>query len=212
MESYKTIRIDNDYEEVIKKSRFICSLFRIENEQEGKTILAELKKQHYKANHSCSAMIIGDKAEIKRSSDDGEPSGTAGIPILSVLEKQELTNILAVVTRYFGGIKLGTGGLIRAYSSVTSAAIKQADIVEVKEQSCLEITLNYSQYQTFPIFLEKFCLIEQETEFLDYIKTRVYFDPDLEEMLSKDLIQFFNGKVTFENRDSKIIEVPFSDR
>lgn len=212
MESYKTIQIDNDYEEIIKKSRFICSLFRIKNEEEGKRILTELKKQHYKANHSCSAMIIGENSEIKRSSDDGEPSGTAGIPILSVLEKQELTNILAVVTRYFGGIKLGTGGLIRAYSSVTASAIKQTEIVEVKEQSCLEISLTYSQYQAFPSFLEKFNLIEQETEFLDHIKTKIYFDPHLEETIAKDLVQFFNGKITFKEKESKIIEVAIIDR
>ena len=110
---YKTIANDGIVEEEIKKSRFICHLKRIISEEEGREYIAQIKKEHHKANHSCSAMIVGDDGQIKRSSDDGEPSGTAGVPMLTVLEKQGLTNVVAVVTRYFGGIKLGTGGLRR---------------------------------------------------------------------------------------------------
>lgn len=123
-------------------------------------------------------MIIGEHSQIKRSSDDGEPSGTAGIPILSVLEKQELTQILVVVTRYFGGIKLGTGGLIRAYSSVAANAIKKLQIVEVKEQAGIQVTLTYSQYQSFPNFLQEHDLSEHETSFSEHISTNLYCDPD----------------------------------
>ena len=104
---YKTIANDGIVEEEIKKSRFICHLKRISNEEEGREYIAQIKKEHHKANHSCSAMIVGEDGQIKRSSDDGEPSGTAGVPMLTVLEKQGLTNVVAVVTRYFGGIKLG---------------------------------------------------------------------------------------------------------
>lgn len=208
MESYKTIKDAHQHEEIIKKSRFISQLFRIEGEEQGKAILATLKKEHYKANHSCSAMIIGPHSDIKRSSDDGEPAGTAGIPILSVLEKQGLTNILAVVTRYFGGIKLGTGGLIRAYSSVTSDSLGQAILVEVKEQIGLEVTLSYSQYQVFSAFLEKENLRENETVFLDTISTKIYFDFNKENHISQQLIAFYNGKVSFKKIDSRIIEVP----
>ena len=112
--NYKTIKNDGIFEEEIKKSRFICQLKRVDTEEEGRQFITQIKKEHYKATHSCSAMIIGEHAEIKRSSDDGEPSGTAGVPMLTVLEKQGLTNVVAVVTRYFGGIKLGAGGLIQA--------------------------------------------------------------------------------------------------
>ena len=104
---YKTIANDGIVEKEIKKSRFICHLKRIGIEEEGREYIAQIKKEHHKANHSCSAMIVGDDGQIKRSSDDGEPSGTAGVPMLTVLEKQGLTNVVAVVTRYFGGIKLG---------------------------------------------------------------------------------------------------------
>ena len=127
---YKTIANDGIVEEEIKKSRFICHLKRISSEEEGREYIAQIKKEHHKANHSCSAMIVGDDGQIKRSSDDGEPSGTAGVPMLTVLEKQGLTNVVAVVTRYFGGIKLGTSGLIVAYKAAAAEAIAAATIIE----------------------------------------------------------------------------------
>ena len=127
---YKTIANDGIVEEEIKKSRFICHLKRISSEEEGREYIAQIKKEHHKANHSCSAMIVGDDGQIKRSSDDGEPSRTAGVPMLTVLEKQGLTNVVAVVIRYFGGIKLGTSGLIVAYKAAAAEAISAATIIE----------------------------------------------------------------------------------
>ncbi|QQC50370.1 YigZ family protein [Streptococcus dysgalactiae] len=208
MENYKTIKDNGLFEEEIKKSRFICQIKRITTEEEGKAFITAIKKEHYKANHSCSAMIIGDKSQIKRSSDDGEPSGTAGIPMLSVLEKQVLTNLVVVVTRYFGGIKLGTGGLIRAYSGVTAAAIKELGIVDVKKQAGLEVTLTYPQYQTYAQFLEQVALMETETLFSDTITTAIYFDPEREEEILAILTDYYHGKVQFTTIDPKIIEVP----
>lgn len=208
MENYKTIKDNGLFEEEIKKSRFICQIKRITTEEEGKAFITAIKKEHYKANHSCSAMIIGNKSQIKRSSDDGEPSGTAGIPMLSVLEKQGLTNLVVVVTRYFGGIKLGTGGLIRAYSGVTAAAIKELGIVDVKKQAGLEVTLTYPQYQTYAQFLEQVALMETETLFSDTITTAIYFDPEREEEILAILTDYYHGKVQFTTIDPKIIEVP----
>ncbi|OBZ05514.1 YigZ family protein [Streptococcus dysgalactiae] len=208
MENYKTIKDNGLFEEEIKKSRFICQIKRITTEEEGKAFITAIKKEHYKANHSCSAMIIGDKSQIKRSSDDGEPSGTAGIPMLSVLEKQGLTNLVVVVTRYFGGIKLGTGGLIRAYSGVTAAAIKELGIIDVKKQAGLEVTLTYPQYQTYAQFLEQVALMETETLFSDTITTAIYFDPEREEEILAILTDYYHGKVQFTTIDPKIIEVP----
>ena len=208
MENYKTIKDNGLFEEEVKKSRFICQIKRITTEEEGKAFIIAIKKEHYKANHSCSAMIIGDKSQIKRSSDDGEPSGTAGIPMLSVLEKQGLTNLVVVVTRYFGGIKLGTGGLIRAYSGVTAAAIKELGIVDVKKQAGLEVTLTYPKYQTYAQFLEQVALMETETLFSDTITTAIYFDPEREEEILAILTDYYHGKVQFTTIDPKIIEVP----
>lgn len=208
MENYKTIKDNGLFEEEVKKSRFICQIKRITTEEEGKAFIIAIKKEHYKANHSCSAMIIGDKSQIKRSSDDGEPSGTAGIPMLSVLEKQGLTNLVVVVTRYFGGIKLGTGGLIRAYSGVTAASIKELGIVDVKKQAGLEVTLTYPQYQTYAQFLEQVALMETETLFSDTITTAIYFDPEREEEILAILTDYYHGKVQFTTIDPTIIEVP----
>ena len=163
---YKTIANDGIVEEEIKKSRFICHLKRISNEEEGREYIAQIKKEHHKANHSCSAMIVGEDGQIKRSSDDGEPSGTAGVPMLTVLEKQGLTNVVAVVTRYFGGIKLGAGGLIRAYSGSVAHAIEEIGRVDVKELTGLTVELTYSQYQVFSNFLEKEGIQEFDTTFL----------------------------------------------
>ena len=140
---YKTIANDGIVEEEIKKSRFICHLKRISREEEGREYIAQIKKQHHKANHSCSAIIVGDDGQIKRSSDDGEPSGTAGVPMLTVLEKQGLTNIVAVVTRYFGGIKLGTSGLIVAYKAAAAEAISAATIIEKTVDEDVTVMFEY---------------------------------------------------------------------
>lgn len=205
--NYKTIKEDGIVEEEIKKSRFICHLKRVESEDEARDYIAQIKKMHHKANHSCSAMIIGENSEIKRSSDDGEPSGTAGVPILTVLEKQELTNVVAVVTRYFGGIKLGAGGLIRAYSGSVANATKEIGIVEVKEQEGIKITLTYPQYQTFANFLASEGLVESETEFLENVTTSIYLDSENVSGTLERLVELYQGKAIFEKAGSKIVEV-----
>jgi uncharacterized YigZ family protein len=205
--NYKTIKEDGIVEEEIKKSRFICHLKRVESEDEARDYIAQIKKKHHKAKHSCSAMIIGENSEIKRSSDDGEPSGTAGVPMLTVLEKQELTNVVAVVTRYFGGIKLGAGGLIRAYSGSVANATKEIGIVEVKEQEGIKITLTYPQYQTFASFLASEGLVESETEFLENVTTSIYLDSENVAGTLERLVEFYQGKAIFEKAGSKIVEV-----
>ena len=125
---------------IIEKSRFICFLKHLKTEQEYKDYLQSIKKKYYDASHACSAFISNN---IKRSSDDGEPSGTAGVPILNVLEKNNLNEMCAIVVRYFGGVKLGAGGLVRAYSSAVSEALKDQNIYEDKVYPQYELTLSY---------------------------------------------------------------------
>lgn len=205
---YKTITNDGIVEEEIKKSRFICHLKRISSEEEGRGYIAQIKKEHHKANHSCSAMIFGEEGQIKRSSDDGEPSGTAGVPMLTVLEKQGLTNVIAVVTRYFGGIKLGAGGLIRAYSGSVAHAIEEIGRVEVKELTGLTVELTYSQYQVFSNFLEKEGLQEFDTTFLSDVSTTLFVEESEIERLGQELTNFYQGKVSYQKSGKKIIEIP----
>ncbi len=206
--NYKTIAKDTSFEEDIKKSRFICQLKRVNSEEEAREFIAAIKKDYHKANHSCSAMIIGQDSQIKRSSDDGEPSGTAGIPMLTVLEKQGLTNVVAVVTRYFGGIKLGAGGLIRAYSGAVAHALLQAGLVEVKEQEGIQLELSYPQYQTLANFLAQEGLQEQDTDFTDKVLTTIYVDPDKVEPTYSALVEFYQGKVSSRKAGHKIVQVP----
>ncbi len=204
---FRTIKEDGQVQEEIKKSRFICHIKRVTTEDEAREFINTIKKEHYKATHNCSAFIIGEKSDIKRISDDGEPSGTAGVPMLTVLEKKGLTNVVAVVTRYFGGIKLGAGGLIRAYSGSVANALKEIGIVEVKEQEGLKITLTYPQYQVFANFLQAENLQECDTTFLEQVTTFIYLDADAVEDVSQRLIEFYQGKVTFQKEGAKIVEV-----
>lgn len=208
MKNYKTIAANGIVEEDIKKSRFICHLKRVETEEEGRNYIAQIKKEHYKANHSCSAMIIGEDGQVKRSSDDGEPSGTAGIPMLTVLEKRELTNVVAVVTRYFGGIKLGAGGLIRAYAGSVAHALNEIGTVEIKELNGIQIQLSYSQYQTFANFLEDKQLQEFDTQFGTEVITHIYVDKDKVETTIADLTEFYAGKVACQKSGKQVVEVP----
>jgi len=135
LEQYKTVRQFGSKEIVIKKSRFIGYGKPVANEEEAIAFIEEIKKQHWNATHNCSAYVIGERDEIQKASDDGEPSGTAGKPILEVMKNQGLKNTAIVVTRYFGGILLGAGGLIRAYTDGAVAAIEASDaIVKVLHQ------------------------------------------------------------------------------
>ena len=151
---------------VIEKSRFITYLEYCENEEQYKEYLKTIKKKHYDATHVCSAFLGKD---TRRSSDDGEPSGTAGVPMLSCLDKHGMENTAAFVVRYFGGIKLGAGGLIRAYSSSVSEAIKQADLVEDRIFNQYTITLNYETANRVGYLLNKECE-EVETEYSENVK------------------------------------------
>lgn len=207
---FRTIKEDGQVQEEIKKSRFICHIKRVTTEDEAREFIQAVKKEHYKATHNCSAFILGERSEMKRSSDDGEPSGTAGVPMLGVLENHQLTNVCAVVTRYFGGIKLGAGGLIRAYAGSVALAIKEIGSVHIKEQLGLRLTLSYSQYQELPNFLKAKQLQEQDTAFTDQVQTTIFVDKDDKESVIESLIELFNGKIDIVEQGLRKVEVPIS--
>ncbi|MEW4355268.1 YigZ family protein [Streptococcus pneumoniae] len=206
----RTIKEEGQVQEEIKKSRFICHIKRVTTENEARDFITAIKKEHYKATHNCSAFIIGEKSEIKRTSDDGEPSGTAGVPMLGVLENHNLTNVCVVVTRYFGGIKLGAGGLIRAYAGSVALAVKEIGMVDIKEQAGLAITMSYSQYQEFPNFLKEVSLEEYHTDFTDQVSSLIYVDKERKEDIKIQLVEFFHGKVTCIDQGLREVEVPVS--
>src|SRR5690606_25124634 len=129
---------------LIQKSRFIGYAARAESEQEALDFINSIKEQHRSANHNCSAYLLGEHDSIQKANDDGEPSGTAGVPMLEVLKKKELKDTVIVVTRYFGGIKLGSGGLIRAYGKAASEALKAAGIVERRLHLIMKVSIDYT--------------------------------------------------------------------
>ncbi|WP_341955821.1 YigZ family protein [Microbacterium sp. LWH13-1.2] len=135
-----TIAAPVEHELVIKKSRFIATVEPVGSVEEADAVIARLRKQWWDARHNCTAMVTGLLGDQARSSDDGEPSGTAGVPMLEVLRRRELTDVVAVVTRYFGGVKLGAGGLVRAYSSAVSEALDLVTLV--RRQSLTRITMD----------------------------------------------------------------------
>lgn len=143
-DDYRTVKGTGESEIVIKKSRFIGHAARAETEEEAMAFIAKIKQAHHSATHNCSAYLIGEHDQIQKANDDGEPSGTAGVPMLEVLKKQNLKDTVVVVTRYFGGIKLGGGGLIRAYGSAVSDVLGNTGIVERRLHHLMKMTIDYT--------------------------------------------------------------------
>ncbi|MGE6630232.1 YigZ family protein [Bacillus sp. NPDC077027] len=141
---YLTVKCRGEHEIVIEKSRFICHIQRAVSEEEAHEFIQSIKKQHWNATHNCSAYLIGENDLIQKANDDGEPSGTAGVPMLEVLKKRKLKDTVVVVTRYFGGIKLGAGGLIRAYGKSVSEALNHVGIVERCLMRIMHTTIDYT--------------------------------------------------------------------
>ena len=175
MEKFKTILEKNTTAEIIeKKSRFIANLFYVETPQEAENKIKQIKKKYYDAKHNCFAYITLNENEIqKKCSDDGEPSGTAGAPMLEILEKQSIYNVVVIVTRYFGGILLGTGGLVRAYSDSLKEAIKKSTLVEQEPGYEAEIKLPYADFEKFKYYCNKNNINIINSEYSDFIICKI---------------------------------------
>ena len=143
--SYLTVGRTGSAEIEVKRSRFICHLTRVQTEDEARAFVEEIRKQHGDAGHNCSAFVLGPDGAVQRSSDDGEPSGTAGAPMLEVLRGRSVSDVVAVVTRYFGGVLLGAGGLVRAYSDAVRAGLDEVDAVERRLLSLLDVVVSHAE-------------------------------------------------------------------
>jgi uncharacterized YigZ family protein len=144
LSQYLTVKEFGQNEIVIERSRFIAHVGRAETEEKAQEFIQTIKKKHWDATHNCSAYIIGENNQIQKANDDGEPSGTAGVPILEVLKKKDLKDTVVVITRYFGGIKLGAGGLIRAYGKATSEGINATGVVECQLMQIMHTKADYT--------------------------------------------------------------------
>lgn len=208
-EPYLTIAKNTTYEQIIKKSRFICSIARVSSDEEAQQFIASIQAANKKATHNCFAYMIGDNDQIQRESDNGEPSGTAGIPILESLKLAKIHNVVAVVTRYFGGIKLGAGGLIRAYSNTTTEAIHQAGLVQRIKQAILKITVTYALHDFLLYYLKENNLEVASEEYGVNVETSIYVnETDLKDIKEK-LINRFNDQLQITEGDQRFNEIPY---
>lgn len=149
MELYRTIRQEASETQIIEKSKFIAHIKPVETREEAEDFIDEIKSKYKDATHNVPAMVLGEKCQIQWASDDGEPQGTSGAPMVQMLVGEGLTNLVIVVTRYFGGIKLGTGGLVRAYTSSAKLAVEAAGICSVQQVSKLPVTVDYTYLSKF---------------------------------------------------------------
>ena len=193
--SYITIRDfgEDRFEE--KKSEFIGYAKRVESEEEAKEFINEIKSMHKQATHNCSAYVIGEKTNIQRYSDDGEPQGTAGIPILEVMKKSNVTDCAIVVTRYFGGILLGAGGLTRAYTKGASIAIKSAGIVEKVNGLKLSFELDYDLFGKVQYICGQNSWHIEDTEYTDKVVVHILCEESISDTIESEIIESTNGKV-----------------
>ena len=193
-----TIKQAHSIENVISKSRFIAYIKPVSTENEAKAFIDAIKTKHKDATHNCSAYTVGPEMNIQKANDDGEPSGTAGIPMLEILKKLEIHNVCVVVTRYFGGIKLGAGGLIRAYSGAVRDVIYDIGRVELREAIPVTVTLDYDQTGKFEYELASTTFLLREQFYTD----KVSYQIDVVKNEYDAFIDFLN-RITSGNYDLK---------
>lgn len=198
LERYKTIYKGNVGEIIEKKSRFIATVRLVESEEEALEFIAEMKKKYWNATHNCFAYVIGENRETVRCSDDGEPSGTAGKPMLDVLMGEGLYNTAVVVTRYFGGTLLGTGGLVRAYSKAVQEGLAQSEIIEKQYGAIVEITTDYTGSGKIQYLIGEKKLPVLDTEYTDKVKFRIMIPSDQVNGFRADLTEKTSGKAGME--------------
>lgn len=172
---------------VEKKSKFIANFFPVESVIDAETVIKEIKRKYYDARHNCIAYrVMEDDQIIEKSSDDGEPSGTAGAPMLAILQKNELANVVVVVTRYFGGVLLGTGGLVRAYSDSLLKAIDESVKVYKCEGVEMSVTTTYSDFELFKYYCKKHHILITNVEYSDLVICKIELEVAKKERLWKD--------------------------
>ena len=198
MENFLTIQEEEQTQIVEKKSKFIAEIYPVTNIQEVQNKIKEVKKKYYDAKHHCIAYrIIEEGRIIERASDDGEPSGTAGAPMLNLLKGNNLCNVLVVVTRYFGGILLGTGGLVRAYSEATNSVIQKSKMINITEGYEITLKLEYNNLDAFNYYCKNNNIIILNIEYAENISIKIEMETDKKEILMKDI----------ENKKINVIEI-----
>ena len=200
VESYLSVSGETVNETVIERSRFICKIRRVGNEDEARAFIEEVRKEHSTATHNCYAYVASEDGNLMKFSDDGEPQGTAGMPMLDVLKNKKLMMTAAVVTRYFGGIKLGAGGLVRAYSGAVSACLSGAEIVSNELSSELAIDVSYELYPVFLKFIAGKKMRTLSSDFSDSVQITCVLPRVLEASFTEGLTDYLLGRVKIQKR------------
>lgn len=188
---------------VEKKSRFIASVAPVESQKEAEEFIEKMKKKYWDARHNCSAFVIGDKNQITRCSDDGEPSGTAGRPMLEVLLNSQVHNTAVVVTRYFGGVLLGTGGLVRAYTKAVQEGLAASTIASRVYGTEVVLETDYNSIGKIQYLLAKEGITEYESEFTDVVILKLFLLQENKDKIIKELIEVTAGKCRITEGDSE---------
>ena len=202
MERYKILYEGGEGELTEKKSRFIATTRPVESEEDAVAFIDEMKKKYWDARHNCSAYVIGERGQVQRCSDDGEPAQTAGRPMLDVLLGAEVKNICVVVTRYFGGTLLGTGGLVRAYSKAVQEGLAQSDLIEKQYGNILEIGTDYNGVGKIQYLIGENKIPVLESEYTDKVRFRVLLPLSETEHFQKLLTEATNARASQEIVDS----------
>ncbi len=205
---YKTVAGYGEKEIVIERSRFIGYAQRVTTEEEATAFIAMIKKKHWDATHNCSAFVIGENDQIQRSSDDGEPSGTAGKPILECIKKNQCKDTVVVVTRYFGGIKLGAGGLVRAYTAGTVAALQGAGIVAQILHETISITVDYTWWGKVENELRVGGQRVADTVYTDKVTVYVLIPEADGDAYVASMVDLTNGQAEIARGEKVYVEVP----
>lgn len=211
MKAFRTIAEQDDTIETlyeIQRSRFITHICHAETEEEARAFVLSIKKRYFDARHNCSAWVLGESAEKQKSNDDGEPGGTAGNPMLDALKKAGLTDTVIVVTRYFGGIKLGAGGLIRAYSHAAALGIEAATIVEMTPYQELSITLDYDLLASVEHWMRQTGIRSEAPEYAEKVTLHLLILPaDMEKILA-ELTDKTSARFTFQKGSQRLLALP----
>ena len=198
VENYKCVYMGGEGEIVEKKSRFIATVEAVETEEEAIAFIEKMKKKYWDARHNCSAYVIGARGELERCSDDGEPGGTAGKPMLEVLRGMGIRNIVVVVTRYFGGTLLGTGGLVRAYTKATQEGIANSVIVEKQLAAKLKITTDYNGIGKIQYLLAQRDIKILESDYAENVKVTALVPVSEYGMVQAEITEGTNGRAEME--------------
>jgi YigZ family protein len=193
LKSYSTVLLSASDEIIIEKSRFIGHSFHVEDVDQAEAIIKDTKKKYYDATHNCFAYILNEDMSIVKANDDGEPSSTAGVPMLEIMKKSNITNTLIIATRYFGGIKLGASGLIRAYAKTAKIALEANRIVSKKVFTKIVLEIDYSLIGKIQKFLETKQIIYDTPNFTDKVEVAIYETDEKIKELQKELLDLTNA-------------------